>query len=63
MTTRQTELLSFLRSYFKEHDRLPPTRVVAEFLGVWQNAAVFSLNSLVKAGELEKDGRYYRFPR
>jgi len=63
LSPTKAKVYAFLRSYFKEHDRLPCTREIAEFRGVCQTMAVNDLRALERGGFLEKDGAKWRFAR
>lgn len=58
------KVLDFLKSYHKEHDRLPTAKVICRQFGLRSlTAAYWHVRKLAEEGKLEKDGRHYRFPK
>ncbi len=70
LTMMQSEVLSYMRWFFKEEDRMPSTREIGRAFG-WksQNNAIGHLRALGRKGALEhrtsllKDNGWWRFPR
>ena len=65
LTTKQSEVLAFMREFFAENDQLPPASALRTRFG-WssENAAAAYLIALAKKGYIEHNavGRY-RFTR
>lgn len=55
LTERQKEYLDFMRAFFAENDQLPPIQVLAEAMGVTNNAANDALTRLIRAGAIERN--------
>lgn len=65
LTTKQAELLAFLRTFEAENDSFPTDRVIAEHFG-WAsiNAAFEHMRALAKKGEIERNAQGgWRFAR
>lgn len=64
LTDRQSEVLEFCRSFFRENDQLPPMLTIAAEFQFCNNAAQDHVKALVKKGYLEKNSvGKYRFSR
>lgn len=65
LTTKQAEVLAFMREFFDANDQLPPASALRAHFG-WasENAAATYLTALAKKGHIEHNavGRY-RFAR
>ena len=65
LTTRQREVLAYMRSFWAENDQLPPMHAIAEHFGFRSgNAAHDYLNALERKGFIERNAvGKYRFVR
>ncbi len=64
MTPLQKRALKFMRSFKREHDRIPSTRELQREFGYKsQNSAQSLYNYLERAGELQRFEGRLRFPR
>lgn len=65
LTTKQAEVLAFMREFFAENDQLPPSGAIRERFG-WasDNAAATFVAVLAKKGHIEHNAvGKYRFSR
>lgn len=64
LTTKQTEVLAFIRQYFAENDTIPTSRRIGKEFGIAQTAALQHMNALKRAGILERnEANGWRFSR
>lgn len=62
--TTPDKVLRYLRTFLREHDRLPRKREIAKHFGLRSTSASgWHLTQLVKRGVLEKEGTGWRFRR
>lgn len=59
LTTRQQEILAYIRSHLSLHGCTPPTRAIAAHFKLGQTSAVQHLNRLEKKGLIQRTGRQY----
>jgi Mn-dependent DtxR family transcriptional regulator len=55
LTDRQKEYLKFMRDFFDKNDQLPPIKILADGMGVTNNAASDALTRLIRAGEIQRN--------
>ena len=54
-TTKNLEVLAYMREFFDENDQLPPVARVAEHFGMTLNGADWHVQMLLRFGEVERN--------
>lgn len=54
-TTRNLEVLAYMREFFEENDQLPPVSKIAAHFGIANAAADWHVQALIRLGKVERN--------